>query len=127
MSKAQNSNPGDEPRVPEGPTVPAAANATQEAESAAVESDGEGRAMMDPDRARPNTAKGGRKPWPELAEENRVLAERVAVLRQALRPLAALPDDGVKPPQAVLYTLVRDGRQGQITCGDIRTARELLG
>jgi hypothetical protein len=113
----------EEPRVPEGPTVPPAGGyaAAGETSSAPLPAGAGGEMTPEPGPAG-KTNRGGRKPWDELAEENRILAQRVQDLRQALEPFTRLPDDPAKPADAVLYVLARHGAEMKLTCGQIRAA-----
>ncbi len=62
----------------------------------------------------------------EGLEENRVLADRVKELTAALRPFARLPDDRHKKAEDVLYKLVRGEARAELTCGQLRAARQAL-
>lgn len=109
-----------EPKVPDGPTK----IETQKPNAKELEFEGQ---ENPPGALRSPKATGGRRPYEELLEENRVLSARVEELAAALHPFAFVPDDAAEADGYVLYVLNRQGRQCALRCQDVRRARRALG
>jgi hypothetical protein len=116
----------EEPRVPDGPTSPAVRPAPVEI---GEDDDGDLEEPSAPGTSRPARApnRGGRKPWPELAEEHRLLQERVQELEAAAAVLARLPYHADREDAYLEYSITRGGRTVQIHRGEIRLARRAVG
>jgi hypothetical protein len=128
MMAKNTSLENEEPKVPDGPTAPAPRPAPVE-----IGEDNDGDEDFEepsaPGNARPAKApnKGGRKPWPELAEENRLLQERVQKLLDAATVLARLPYHADREDAYIEYSITRLGRTVRICRGEIRRARRAVG
>ncbi|HUU94071.1 MAG TPA: hypothetical protein VM238_23000 [Phycisphaerae bacterium] len=110
MPKDPDKSTLDEPIVPDGPTAAVGPKAAPQD-------------TVDPKEK----GAGGRRPYDEVLADLKAIQPRVEELRRALAPFAILPDDATKPDGQVLYALNRGGVAGNITCADIRRAREALG
>lgn len=120
----------EEPKVPDGPTALAPAPRPAPPE---IGEDDDGDEDFEepsaPGAARPAKGgnRGGRKPWPELAEEHRLLQERVKELLAAAAVLARLPYHADREDAYTEYSITRLGRTVQIRRGEIRRARRAVG
>lgn len=115
-----NPNRDAGPVVPSGPTVQASAANEPKVESASTPSD-ERRATSDDKRP------GGRRPYEEILEENKVLARRVGELLAALQPFAGVPIDPRAEPDRPQYALTKGGPAVLITAAHVTAARRAVG
>lgn len=110
------------PRVPEGPALINPRPADRDPIAPAADPTG-GEAKS----AGPERRIGGRRPYEEILEENRILAERVQVLLPLVSVLASIPIDPQTDPKRPQYILSKSGKPFALLGEPVLAARAAMG